>query len=142
MNSSQTSLGTDQYWQILRKRWLPGTAVFLTVLILGVVANTLKKSIYEANAKLKFDNNTIANNLTEVNKALGVFSPIAEQGNPIDTEAEVLRSVPLIKKTINDPDLQLKDDEGEKLSVNDFLKKLKVGSITATDILEVSYISE
>ena len=142
MNSSQTSLGTDQYWQILKRRWLPGTAVFLTVLILGVVANTLKKSIYEANAKLKFDNNTVNSTLTDVNKALGAFSPIAEQGNPIDTEAEVLRSVPLIKKTINDPDLQLEDAEGNKLGVTDFLKKLKVGSITATDILEVSYLSE
>ena len=66
MNSSQTSLGADQYWQILKRRWLPGTAVFLTVLILGVVANTLKKSIYEANAKLKFDNSTVSGNLTEV----------------------------------------------------------------------------
>jgi polysaccharide biosynthesis transport protein len=54
MNSSQPSLGTDQYWQILKRRWLPGSVVFLTVLTLGIVANTLKQSIYEADAKLKF----------------------------------------------------------------------------------------
>ncbi|MEL6501040.1 MAG: polysaccharide biosynthesis tyrosine autokinase, partial [Cyanobacteria bacterium J06623_1] len=78
----------------------------------------------------------------EVSKALGAFSPIADEGNPIDTEAEVLRSVPLIKKTINDPELQLQNEDGEKLSVNDFLKKLKVGSIPSTDILEVSYVSK
>lgn len=142
MNSSQTSLGTDQYWQIFKRRWLPGSAVFLTVLILGIVANTLKQSIYEANAKLKFKGSTVSSSLTEVSKALGALSPIAEQGNPIDTEAEVLRSVPLIKKTINDPELQLKDEDGDKLSVTDFQKRLKVGSITATDILEVSYVSE
>ena len=141
MNSSQT-LGTDQYWQILKRRWLPGSAVFLTVLIMGVIANTLKQSVYEANAKLKFDSDTAIGNINEVSKALGTFSPIVEQGNPIDTEAEVLRSVPLIKKTINDPELQLKDKDGEKLSVSDFIKNLKVGSITATDILEVSYVSQ
>ncbi|MEO1670689.1 MAG: polysaccharide biosynthesis tyrosine autokinase [Cyanobacteria bacterium J06631_2] len=142
MNSSQTSLGTDQYWQILKRRWLPGSLVFLIVLTLGIVANTLKKSIYEADAKLKFKGSTVNSSLTEVSKALGTFSPIGDEGNPIDTEAEVLRSVPLIKKTINDPELQLENEDGERLSVNDFLKKLKVGSIPATDILEVSYISK
>ncbi|MEM6613411.1 MAG: polysaccharide biosynthesis tyrosine autokinase [Cyanobacteria bacterium P01_C01_bin.72] len=142
MNSSQTSLGTDQYWQILKRRWFPGTVVFLTVLTLGVVINTLKKSIYEADAKLKFKGSTVNSSLTEVSKELGTFSPIADKVNPIDTEAEVLRSVPLVKKTINDPELQLKNEDGERLSVNDFLKKLKVGSIPATDILEVSYISK
>ena len=142
MNSSQVSLGADQYWQILKRRWLPGSAVFLTVLILGVIANTLKQSVYEADAKLKFKSNTVSSSITEVSKALGALSPIVQNGNPIDTEAEVLRSVPLIKKTINDPELQLKNDDGEKLSVSNFLNNLKVGSITATDILEVSYASE
>jgi polysaccharide biosynthesis transport protein len=142
MNSSQPSLGTDQYWQILKRRWLPGSVVFLTVLTLGVVANTLKQSIYQADAKLKFKGNTVSSSLTEVSKAIGALTPIVEQGNPLDTEAEVLRSVPMIKKTINDPELQLKNSDGKKLSVDEFLKNLKVGSIVSTDILEVSYASE
>lgn len=142
MNSSQTSFGTDQYWEIIKRRWLPATAVFISILTLGVVATSLKDNIYEAEAKLKFKGNTVSSSLTEVSKALGGLSAIAEQGNPIDTEAEVLRSVPLIKKTINDPQLQLKDDDGLKLSVSEFLKNLRVGSVAATDILEVSYVTE
>lgn len=142
MNASQPSLGTDQYWQILKRRWLPGSVVFLTVLTLGVAANTLKQSVYQADAKLKFKGNTVSSSLTEVSKAIGALTPIVEQGNPLDTEAEVLRSVPMIKKTINDPELQLKNSEGEKLSVDQFLKNLKVGSIVSTDILEVSYASQ
>ncbi|MEL6494404.1 MAG: polysaccharide biosynthesis tyrosine autokinase, partial [Cyanobacteria bacterium J06623_7] len=142
MNSSSGSLDTERYWQMLKRRWVPGSLVFLAVLTLGVVASTMKKSVYEADAKIKFKGSSVNDTLSDVSKALGAFSPIAEEGNPIDTEAEVLRSVPLIKKTINDPELQLKNDAGEKLSVTDFLKKLKVGSIAATDILEVSYVSE
>jgi polysaccharide biosynthesis transport protein len=141
MNSSPTSLGAEQYWEIIKRRWLPGTIVFLSVLTLGVVATTLKKNIYEAEAKLKLKGNTVSSSLTEVSKALEEFSPIAEKGNPIDTEAEVLRSVPLIKKTINDPELLLTDDEGNKLSVTAFQEKLTVASITGTDILQVSYAS-
>ena len=142
MNPSQTSPGTDQYWQVFKRHWIPGSIVFLSVLTLGVVATTLKQSVYEAEAKLKFKGNTVSSSLTEVSKELGALSPLVKESNPIDTEAEVLRSVPLIKKTIEDPKLQLKDDDGERLTVNEFLKNLKVGSITATDILEVSYVSK
>ncbi|MEM8672433.1 MAG: polysaccharide biosynthesis tyrosine autokinase [Cyanobacteria bacterium P01_G01_bin.67] len=142
MNSAQTSMGTDQYWQIIKRRWLSGSVVFISILTLGAVATTLKQSMYEAEAKLKFKGNTVSSSLTEVSKALGGLSAIAEQGNPIDTEAEVLRSVPLIKKTINNPELQLKDEDGKKLTVSAFLNNLRVGSIAATDILEVSYVSQ
>ncbi len=142
MNPPQTSLDNQQYWQMIKRRWLPGSIVFLIILTLGIVATTLKKNFYEAEARLKFKGNTVSSSLTEVSKALEGFSPIAEKGNPIDTEAEVLRSVPLISKTINDPKLQLKDADGKKLKVEDFLEKLKVSSITATDILKISYASQ
>jgi polysaccharide biosynthesis transport protein len=141
MNSSPISFGADQYWEIIKRRWLPGSVAFLSVLTLGVVATSLKENVYQAEAKLKFKGNTVSSSLTEVSKALEGFSPIAEKANPIDTEAEVLRSVPLIQKTINDPELLLTDKEGNKLSVNDFQEKLTVASVTATDILSVSYTS-
>ena len=141
MNSSESSSSVEQYLEIIKRRWPPTLVVFLSIFTLGVVATSLKQSLYEAEAKLKFKSNTVSSSLTEVSKALGALSPIAEKGNPIDTEAEVLRSVPLIKKTINDPELELKNAEGGKLSVAEFQSRLKVGSITATDILKVSYIS-
>ncbi len=141
MNSSPISLGADQYWEIIKRRWLPGSVAFLSVLTLGVIATSLKEDVYQAEAKLKFKGNTVSSSLTEVSKALEGFSPIAEKGNPIDTEAEVLRSVPLIQKTINDPELLLTDKEGNKLSVNQFKETLTVASVTATDILQVSYTS-
>ena len=54
MNSPQTSFDADQYWQIIKRRWFPGAVVLLSVLTLGVVATSLKESLYEAEAKLKF----------------------------------------------------------------------------------------
>jgi polysaccharide biosynthesis transport protein len=142
MNSSQNSVNLDQYWQIIKRHWLPGSVVFSSVLILGIIATSLKQSVYQAEAKLKFKGNTVTSSLTDVGQALGGFSPIADRGNPIATEAEVLRSVPLIKQTIEDPQLNLKDAEGEKLSVNAFSKKLIVSSLPSTDILKVSYSSQ
>jgi polysaccharide biosynthesis transport protein len=142
MNASQNSFGTDQYWQIIKKQRLTGSVVFLTVLTLGVVVNSLKHSVYEAEAKLKFKGNTVSSSLTEVSKTISSIKPVVDQGNPLDTEAEVLRSVPLITKTINDPELQLKDPNGETLSVEQFRKNLRINSIVSTDILEINYTSQ
>ncbi|WP_019507054.1 polysaccharide biosynthesis tyrosine autokinase [Pleurocapsa sp. PCC 7319] len=142
MYPSQTSVGVDQYWEIVKRRWLPGSVVFLSVLTLGVVATSLKENIYQAEAKLKFKESTVSSSLSESSRALGAFSPVADKGNPIDTEAEVLRSVPLIKKTISDPEIELKNEEGERISVSAFQNKLKVGSIPGTDILQVSFASK
>ena len=142
MNLPSSSTGIEQYWHMIKRHWIPGSIVFMSVLILGIVATTSKQSIYEAEAKLKFKGNTVSSSLTEVTKELGTLAPLVKESNPIDTEAEVLRSVPLIKKTINDPELELKNDDGEKLSVSDFLHNLNVGSVTATDILKVSYVSK
>ena len=142
INSSPVSMGTAQYWQIINKHRQQGSVAFLTVLALGVIATALKHSVYQADAKLKFKGNTVSSSLTEVSKVIGTLTPVVEQGNPLDTEAEVLRSVPIIKKTIDDPELQLKNSDGEKLSVDDFVANLKVDSILSTDILKVSYISE
>ncbi len=128
MNLPQTFLDNKHYWQMIKRRWLPGSIVFLTILTLGIVATTLRKNVYEAEARLKFKGNIVSSSITE-------------KRNFIDTEAEVLRSVPLVKKTINDPKLQLKDLDGKKLTVEDFLANLKVSSITATDILKISYAS-
>ena len=141
MNSSQSSIGIEQYWQVIKRHWIPGTAAFLSVLTLGIVATMMKEDIYEAKAKLRFKGNTVSSSLTDINKALGEFSPLGDKGNPVDTEAQVLQSLPLVKKTINHPELQLKNEDGEELSVDQFLKNLQVDLISTTDILEVSYRS-
>ncbi len=141
MNSSQSSPGLDQYWQVVKRHWVPGTAAFLSVLTLGILATMTKEDIYEAKAKLRFKGNTVSSSLTDASKALGELSPLGEEGNPVDTEAQVLQSVPLVKKTINHPELQLKNEDGEELSVDAFLKNLQVGLVSTTDVLQVSYRS-
>ena len=137
MESSQSALSIDKYWHIIKQRWILGTLVFLSVLSLGIFATIIKEPIYEAQGKLRFKKNNPSSSLTEVGKEIGTLSPLAEQGKPINTEAEVVRSAPLIQKTINK--LELKNEEGESMTINSFLKKLQVSAISATDILQVSY---
>ena len=131
------TIGIEEYWQLVKRNWIPGTAVFFTVFALGVVATLTKKPIYEAESQLRFKEINVSSNLNELSKEIGTLSPLGAESNPLNTEAEVLRSVPLIKQTI--ADLNLKDEEGKTLSTDDLLEKLQVAEISGTDIVEVSY---
>ncbi len=137
MESTQSTLNIDKYWHIIKQRWLLGAIVFLSLFGLGCFATLIQEPVYEAQAKLRFRKSNISSSLTEVSREIGTLSPLAQQGNPIDTEAEVIRSVPLIQKTINE--LKLKNDKGELITVNSFLNKLQVNAISTTDVLRVTY---
>jgi Uncharacterized protein involved in exopolysaccharide biosynthesis len=138
MESTETGMGFQEYWQILKRRWLPALAVFASVLALTAYTTLKEKAVYEAEGKLLFKKTTPGSTLTELGKELGQLTPAAEQSNPLTTEIELIRSVEIVEKTINR--LHLKDEENNHtLKKKDFLKQLTVATIRGADILTVSY---
>ncbi|MFM9265961.1 polysaccharide biosynthesis tyrosine autokinase [Tychonema sp. BBK16] len=137
MESTETGIGVQEYWQILKRRWLPAVAVFASVLVLTTYSTLKEKPVYEAEGKLLFKKSTPGSALTELGKEIGQLTPAAEQSNPLTTEIELIRSVENIEKTINR--LHLKDEKSNQIKTKDFLKKLTVATIRGADILTVSY---
>lgn len=137
MESTESSIGFQQYWLILKRRWLPASAVFGFFLMLAALSISLQKPSYQAEAKLAFKKTNPTSSLTGLGKGIGEITPVAEQNNPLTTEVEVIRSVPIAQQTI--AKLNLKDQNGIALKVKQFLKQLSVVNIRATDILSVSY---
>lgn len=137
MESTETGIGLQQYWQILKRRWLPALVVFASVFALASYSTLKEKAVYEAEGKLLFKKTTAGSSLTELGKELGQLTPAADQSNPLTTEIELIRSVEIVEKTINK--LQLKDTQKRHLKTKDVLKNLTVASIRGTDILTVSY---
>ncbi|MGD1912347.1 MAG: GumC family protein [Rivularia sp. (in: cyanobacteria)] len=135
----QDYIDLGQYWLILKRRWLPAVLVTSSVLGLAAFVTFRQKPVYEAEAKLRFDKNNNVSALSGLGGQIGELSGITNLSNPLDTEAEVIQSHPLIRETINK--LNLKDGEGETLTHEAFLKKLKVKSIRGTDVLQLSYKS-
>ncbi|MDB9457859.1 polysaccharide biosynthesis tyrosine autokinase, partial [Dolichospermum circinale CS-545/17] len=70
---------------------------------------------------------------------LGGLSGLTNLSNPVDTEAEVIRSNPIVIKTINE--LKLKGRKGAPMTTDNFLKILKLKTIRGTDVMELSYKS-
>lgn len=137
MESTPSSIGLQHFLFVLRRRWLPVSGVFVSVLTAMLVWASLKKPTYMAEGKLKFERTNPTSTITGVGKEIGTLEPLVDKSSPLTTEAEVVRSIPIVLTTINR--LHLVDKNGAPLKVDDFLKKLKVVEIRGTDILKVSY---
>ncbi len=132
----QNEVDFHQYLRILKRRWLVTTGVMGSVFGLTALVTFSQKPVYESQGKLLIKNNG-ASSLTGLSEKVGAISALTNTSSPLDTEAEVIRSNPLVKKTISE--LDLKDEKGKPLKVEAFLKLLKVKSVKGTDVLEITY---
>jgi uncharacterized protein involved in exopolysaccharide biosynthesis len=134
---TKSSTGLQQYWLILKRRWPIGAGVCALIFASVLLAVSLKKPNYVAEGTLRFERTSPTSSLTGVGKEIYSLEPLVERNDPLATEAEVIRSTPLVKEVIEE--LNLKDRQGMPLKPRDFLKRLKVAEVRGTDILKVSY---
>ena len=127
----------DKLWLILMRRWIPALTILIIVSILGIVATYKITPIYLAITKLKFKNINYNFFLNDFDEDETNLFPKVEQGDFIRTEVEVLRSIPLIQKTI--AELQLKNKQGELITVEQFQRQLQIQQIETTNVVEISY---
>ncbi|ELS05514.1 capsular exopolysaccharide biosynthesis protein [Xenococcus sp. PCC 7305] len=127
----------DKLWLVVMRRWKPALIVFITISIAGIVATHNLKPIYEAKTQLKFKNTNFNSLLKETTSTNTDLVPGKEQEDSVITELELLRSLPLIQKTISE--LQLKNKQGELLTPEQLQEKLQVKQLDNTEIIEVSY---
>jgi polysaccharide biosynthesis transport protein len=137
VNSSE-QIDFQKYWLVIKRRWFPATGVFGIVIGVATLAAFMQKPIYEAEGQLLFKPDR-SSSLTGLKNDIGEIVAIGEKSNPLSTEAEILRSIPLLQKTVQT--LNLKDDEGKPVDPKAILKskQLKVEPITGTDVLLISY---
>lgn len=137
MESTESSIGFQQYWLILKRRWLPASVVFGLVFALTAVSLLMQKPVYLAEGKLRFKKTSTTPFLTGLGREVAQLEPLADKSSPIDTEAETIRSTPIVQKTITR--LDLKEQSGAPLKIKHFLKQLNVSNIGNADILLITY---
>ncbi|MDJ0680784.1 MAG: polysaccharide biosynthesis tyrosine autokinase [Xenococcaceae cyanobacterium MO_167.B52] len=130
----------QKYWLIFKFHWRPSILVFAITVIAALITALSKEEIFQASGKVKFKkSNTSSALVTEVGEKIGQLEALNFQNNPLDTEAEVIRSYEVVSQTIKE--LNLSDDDNEPLTYQDFLKALDLKNIPGTDVLLVSYKS-
>jgi capsular exopolysaccharide synthesis family protein len=126
----------QKYWLVLKRRWMPATATFVTVVTLTVLAALSRKPAYEAEARILIKSDQ-SSKLAGLNNEMGEIQVLTNESDPIATEAEILSSRPIIEKAIKQ--LNLRNDEGELLKYEDVVGSLTVKPITGTDLIGITY---
>ena len=128
-----------QYWQILwKRRWWVVLAFMAVVMATGVITFTMPP-VYQASTKLLLEQKD--KTLSALGAGLGEFSELSSlsrTGSPLDTQAELMKSVPVVAEVIKRVDLR-SPVTGELMSSESFLKQAKVSQIKGTDILQISF---
>jgi polysaccharide biosynthesis transport protein len=143
MEDTEEYIDLKQYWLILRRRWLPALIVMSSVTTLTALVTFLQKPIFEATGKvlLKKDSGLSTALQSSSLGTLGELAGLGDKSNPISTEAEIIKSAPIVKSVIQTLRLKDDDDESKVLKLEDFLKKLAVSNAKETDIIQIAYKS-
>jgi polysaccharide biosynthesis transport protein len=137
MELQESSISLDKYWTILKRRWAATLFITISVFIVAQFAVSLKKPIYVAEGKLRFQRSNTGSSITGLGAEIGRLDALIEQNNPLNLEIEVILSFPVIQATINR--LNLKDSNGIPLKNKAFLKNITVKELKAADVLKISY---
>lgn len=130
MNQSFSSMPS-----ILLRHWLPAAFTFASVIAAALVYLKVTPQLYEAKARLTLDDRQIS--VSNIGRDLarlpegGAGSP-----NPLVTEAELIKSQPLLERAIAQMTaIGVKDVP----PISQLNKELRIKIVPATNILELSY---
>jgi polysaccharide biosynthesis transport protein len=127
----------QRYLQIAYRRKWWAIAVFGSVVIVSILFSVFATRLYEASGQLLLKRNRSSSSIGDIGEKLGQLEALGTQSSPVNTEIEVIRSMPIGEKIIEE--LKLKDPKGRRLEYIEFIKSLRVKNTRQTDILEVVY---
>ncbi|MBD2778383.1 GumC family protein [Iningainema tapete] len=130
-------LDIQKYLQVIKRRWLIILGVVLVTSGLSSVAAFMRKPVYQASGLVLLRSDRTSS-LTKVGEKIGDIESIMREGNPLQTQAMVLKSQPILKEAINK--LELKDKKGNPIEPEAL--NIKVETAVGTDILKVSNTSQ
>ncbi|MDF5731418.1 MAG: polysaccharide biosynthesis tyrosine autokinase [Rhizonema sp. PD38] len=124
---------------VLQRRWMPAVGVFGVVVTLASLKAFSLKPTYKAEANILISANHTSS-LTGLGEAIGRLESLGgtsgTTNSPLDTQAKIVTSHPVIEETI--AELDLEDNKGKPLKIQDLTSKLKVEAVKGTDILQIS----
>lgn len=126
----------QKYLLVFKRRWLIAVATFATTIGLLGIVKLKQEPVYKAEGQLLFQSSR-AGQITGYGETIGELEAVKRENNPLDTQAMVIQSLPMLQETIKT--LGLKDKDGDLLEPEALASGLTVEPIMGTDILEISY---
>ncbi|MGF1588775.1 MAG: GumC family protein [Pleurocapsa sp.] len=135
-NTYEEQIDFQKYWLVLKRRWLPATAIFVGVTSVFLLLALSKEPTYKAEAQLLIRTDK-SSRLVGLEDERGKVEVLGKDSNPVVTEAEILQSRPIVEKAIQQ--LNLRNGQGEFLSYQEVASNLDAKPIVGTDVLQVIY---
>jgi polysaccharide biosynthesis transport protein len=132
-------LDFQKYWLVLQRRWWLVVLAALTGLTLAGLYVLPKPKNYQAAGKLLVKPDQ-SSQLTGFDAKSGEIKALTQKSDPLSTEAEILKSQPVLAAAATV--LNLQDRHGKAIDAAVLAKQLTVKPIVGTDILQVMYPSE
>lgn len=126
----------QKYLQVLQRRWLPAIGIFGVIVTAASMYAFSLKPIYRAESTLLINKRNNTASLTGLGETIGRLEALNIEGNPLETQAKIVTSVPVMQETIKA--LNLKDEKGKPLESKTLAKQLKVEALKGTDLLQIS----
>ena len=128
----------QKYWLVLKRRWIPSLFVFSAAIGLAMLAALSEDSVYQAEGRvlIKRDRSSSLTGFNEVD--LGQIDRLTQE--PLETQAELVRSLPVMAAALEKLDLETEDDE--PVEPSSLLKRVNVKPVTGTDVLQISVQSK
>ncbi len=128
-----------RYSLILKRRWKPAALVLAITALLVTVYGIRQPPVYQSKSQVQIKKSTKSSGLLEGLSKMDALSGGAESplNNPMSTQVEVVRSLPIVQDTINS--LQLRNRKNEPMTPQEFANNFKAANLKGTEILEISY---
>ncbi len=128
----------QKYWLILKRRWFPASGVLGITVVIAALLTAMQEPLYKANAKLLFESDK-ATALTGLESQLGrgELAGLTPQSEPLVTQAEIIKSLPVAQATIES--LDLRGEDGEYIEPQVLAGALEVKPVPGTDVLQIFY---
>lgn len=126
----------NRYWQVLKRRWLPATVTFAGIVTLSLVAALASEDVYQAEAQLQIKSDG-SFGLTGISDGSSETKRAVIDKDPLETEARILQSRPILERVIQE--LDLKSEDGELVTYKQAKSSFNVSPIMGTELLQVNY---
>lgn len=128
----------QRYWLVLKRRWLPASALAL-LFILGAGALAMRqKGGYQASGQVFIQRDRTAS-LTGIGQELSTPEALGRESGVLATQTQLLQSTELLETVIES--LDLRNEDGSLRSAASLRPGLEIDKISGTNILQVSYES-
>ena len=123
-----------EYWFTLKRFWLPALGTFSLVVSLATLIAVKQETVYQAEAKLWFKTNRgLALTGSGKDIDIGRLEALTLQNTPLDTQAEIVRSIPVLQEVVESLKLNITPQQ--------LARQLKVKAVVGTDVLQIAYQS-